>query len=40
MYGSITCSMLSADCTRLASPARRIASCSASAFITVASIPM
>jgi hypothetical protein len=32
--------MLSADCTRLAIPAWRIASDSASAFITVASMPM
>jgi hypothetical protein len=40
MYGSTTWSMRSADIVRAVTPAARSASCSASAFITVASMPM
>jgi hypothetical protein len=40
MYGSATSSISIADCTRVSAPARSSASCSVSAFMTVASIPM
>jgi hypothetical protein len=39
-YGSTTCSMAIADITRAVMPTWRIASARASAFITVASMPM
>jgi hypothetical protein len=40
MYGSATCAMVIAVCTRVCWPTDSSASCNASAFMTVASMPM
>ena len=39
MYGSASCDIGIADCTRVTTPFFSIASCSDTAFITVASMP-